>query len=91
MGKNVKSHAEWLAEQEDINLDEDSLNEASDMVDIDIMIQDEPESIADELGDIEGVTGIKVTNYGVIKAKTKRGQLGAIQRIKGVEKVIKYK
>jgi len=81
--KNVKSMDQFLNEQDDSLLEKNIMK-------VDILLDGMPDDVMDQLSDIEGLSDLKPTNFGVIKAKANRQAISAIKKMKGIQDVETY-
>ena len=77
--KHLQTMTEWINEQESLNEDA--------MINVDILLDAEPGEVEAELKGMDGISDVKVTDFGVIKLKSKRKNLGELKRMKGVSSV----
>ena len=82
--KKVKSRQEFINEQEQVAFD--ALHE-DEIVDIDIKLDDKPDTVIRSIESMEGVTKKEVLPFGVIKAKAQKKLIAAIKKLDGVESV----
>jgi hypothetical protein len=80
--KKIKSRSEWMSE----GVNPDAVNE-DELVDIDIMLDAEPEMVIKSIELMNGVKKKEVLPFGVIKAKAPKNAIADIKKLDGVEDV----
>jgi len=84
MERKVKSREEFLEEAEILKfeaLDEDT------MINIDIMVDDDPKDVANLISKIDNVEKKEILPFGVIKARAMKKKIAEIKKLAGVEDV----